>query len=49
MDWVDLRSDTVTKPTRAMREAMLLADGSGARMKELAALTLDAWKEKAQS
>lgn len=26
MDWVDLRSDTVTKPTRAMREAMLLAD-----------------------
>lgn len=26
----------------------LLADGSGARMKELASLTLDAWKEKAQ-
>ncbi|MGO4702382.1 low-specificity L-threonine aldolase [Dyella sp. 2RAB6] len=26
MDWVDLRSDTVTKPTRAMREAMLLAE-----------------------
>jgi len=26
MDWIDLRSDTVTKPTRAMREAMLDAD-----------------------
>lgn len=26
MDWVDLRSDTVTRPTRAMREAMLDAD-----------------------
>ena len=26
MDWVDLRSDTVTKPTRAMREAMLAAE-----------------------
>jgi len=26
VDWVDLRSDTVTKPTRAMREAMLLAE-----------------------
>ena len=26
----------------------LLADGSGARMKELAALTVDAWKEKSQ-
>ena len=26
MDWVDLRSDTVTKPTRAMRAAMLDAD-----------------------
>ncbi|RDS82981.1 low-specificity L-threonine aldolase [Dyella monticola] len=26
MDWVDLRSDTVTKPTRAMREAMLNAE-----------------------
>ena len=26
MDWVDLRSDTVTKPTRAMRAAMLDAE-----------------------
>jgi threonine aldolase len=26
MDWIDLRSDTVTKPTRAMREAMLDAE-----------------------
>jgi threonine aldolase len=26
MDWVDLRSDTVTRPTRAMREAMLAAE-----------------------
>lgn len=26
MDWVDLRSDTVTKPTRAMREAMASAE-----------------------
>jgi threonine aldolase len=26
MDWVDLRSDTVTRPTRAMRAAMLDAD-----------------------
>lgn len=26
MDWVDLRSDTVTKPTRAMRDAMLDAE-----------------------
>lgn len=26
MDWVDLRSDTVTRPTRAMREAMLEAE-----------------------
>jgi threonine aldolase len=26
MDWVDLRSDTVTRPTRAMRAAMLEAD-----------------------
>lgn len=26
MDWIDLRSDTVTKPTRAMREAMLEAE-----------------------
>ncbi|HUA80314.1 MAG TPA: low-specificity L-threonine aldolase [Dyella sp.] len=26
MDWVDLRSDTVTRPTRAMREAMLDAE-----------------------
>jgi threonine aldolase len=26
MDWIDLRSDTVTKPTPAMREAMLRAD-----------------------
>jgi threonine aldolase len=23
MDWIDLRSDTVTQPTAAMREAML--------------------------
>jgi hypothetical protein len=27
----------------------LLADGSGARMKDLAALTMEAWKDKAQS
>jgi threonine aldolase len=26
MDWIDLRSDTVTRPTRAMREAMLDAE-----------------------
>jgi threonine aldolase len=26
VDWIDLRSDTVTRPTRAMREAMLLAE-----------------------
>ncbi|GGA23066.1 low-specificity L-threonine aldolase [Dyella nitratireducens] len=26
MDWIDLRSDTVTKPTRAMRDAMLDAE-----------------------
>ena len=26
MDWIDLRSDTVTQPTRAMREAMLDAE-----------------------
>lgn len=26
MEWVDLRSDTVTRPTLAMREAMLAAD-----------------------
>ena len=26
MEWIDLRSDTVTKPTRAMREAMLDAE-----------------------
>ena len=26
MQWIDLRSDTVTRPTRAMREAMLLAE-----------------------
>jgi threonine aldolase len=26
MDWIDLRSDTVTKPTRAMREVMLDAE-----------------------
>jgi threonine aldolase len=26
MDWIDLRSDTVTKPTAAMREAMLRAE-----------------------
>lgn len=26
MDWVDLRSDTVTRPTAAMREAMLRAE-----------------------
>jgi threonine aldolase len=26
MDWIDLRSDTVTKPTQAMREAMLRAE-----------------------
>jgi threonine aldolase len=26
MEWVDLRSDTVTRPTRAMREAMLTAE-----------------------
>src|SRR5690606_19651724 len=26
MDWVDLRSDTVTRPTAAMRAAMLAAD-----------------------
>jgi threonine aldolase len=26
MDWIDLRSDTVTQPTAAMREAMLRAD-----------------------
>lgn len=26
MEWVDLRSDTVTRPTRAMREAMLDAE-----------------------
>ena len=25
MDWVDLRSDTVTRPTAAMREAMMAA------------------------
>ena len=24
-DWIDLRSDTVTRPTAAMREAMLRA------------------------
>lgn len=26
MNWIDLRSDTVTRPTQAMREAMLRAD-----------------------
>jgi threonine aldolase len=26
MDWVDLRSDTVTRPTPAMRAAMLAAE-----------------------
>src|SRR5512136_1110289 len=26
MDWIDLRSDTVTKPTKAMRQAMAKAE-----------------------
>jgi GTP-binding protein EngB required for normal cell division/uncharacterized protein (DUF697 family) len=40
---------TLDQADAAEKLRRLLADGSGARMKELAALTMEAWKEKAQS